>query len=413
MNIFKTTFFLFLGAVQSSLLNAQLSIDSVGFRGIDPKTSKQCLVWCQQTVAAPKDSSDLNKMRQVLLNTRIFAKVNYSLETTENKTILWFDCDKIVTLLPIVNLGNVRGNPFCQLGVRELNFAHRLGAFKLYDIVMNSRHSFYHSVELPYVNKTKWGISWKLNWASTLEPIYFSDKEVLHEYNAKQAFAGVFYQFKPNNSVFSEVGYINQAYVNDNLNIYRKEKGFQLKLSHSIQHINYKSLYLDGWGVEAETKSTFGSLIPFFQQSIITGIYYKQVGRLGDFAMRTKLGLTSNKLGVYGPFTLDSYLNLRGAGTKIDRGTGQLVLNLEYRQTLLQHKKFCVQTLAFTDFGTWRKPNQRIADMFTKDAAMGFYGLGARLFFTQVYDLIIRVDYGVSMSDLNQRGLVLGLGQYF
>jgi hypothetical protein len=52
-------------------------------------------------------------------------------------------------------------------------------------------------------------------------------------------------------------------------------------------------------------------------------------------------------------FSLDNNLNLRGVGNIIDRGTGTIVLNSEFRKTFYE-KMVCTQGNAF-DSGTWRK----------------------------------------------------------
>ena len=193
----------------------------------------------------------------------------------------------------------------------------------------------------------------------------------------------------------------------------RNEKGIQIKLFHSIQKINYNSLRLEGWSIQSELKNTFGNTIAFFQQGIVSSTYYKKISVNGDLALRAKIGFTSNKLGPFGPFTLDSYLNLRGAGTQIDRGTGQLVFNIEYRHAIFETPKVCFQVVVFNHVGTWRKPSQNISQMFEKDSMMAYSGLGTRIFFTKVYDLILRLDYGISITNSLQSGFVFGIGQYF
>ena len=232
--------------------------------------------------------------------------------------------------------------------------------------------------------------------------------------------AGLFYEFNQNHRIYLYNAWYKQLFTQNNANLSntvlpktRKDQGYQLDIQYTNHKINYKSLYLDGWGIDAELKSTWGQLIPFFMQGIVTGTYYKKVKKKGDFAARLKLGLTSNKLGAFGPFSLDSYLNLRGAGTKVDRGTGQIVMNLEYRHSVLESKNICIQGVIFSDLGTWRKNQESPIVLLTGKTFGNFSGIGTRIFVTKVYDLVFRIDYGVSLTEKNKSGLVLGLGQYF
>ena len=80
--------------------------------------------------------------------------------------------------------------------------------------------------------------------------------------------------------------------------------------------------------------------------------FYKRISIRDDFVLRLKFGLTSNNLGYFSPFTLDSYLNIRGVGNMVDHGTGQIVLNMEYRY-IVKHTNFgCWQVVGFLDSGT-------------------------------------------------------------
>ena len=59
--------------------------------------------------------------------------------------------------------------------------------------------------------------------------------------------------------------------------------------------------------------------------------YYKRIGENGNWANRLRFGLASNENTPFAPFAVDNNLNLRGVGILVDRGTGSMVLNSEYR----------------------------------------------------------------------------------
>ena len=110
---------------------------------------------------------------------------------------------------------------------------------------------------------------------------------------------------------------------------------------------------------------------------------------------------------------VDSRVNLRGSGNRIERGTAQAILNLEYRHTFVDLNNWAVQGVIFTDLGNWRTPGGQLNELLSSDELRQFVGGGFRVIYKRIYDAILRVDYGVDVFDKNQRGVVLGIGQYF
>jgi len=106
-------------------------------------------------------------------------------------------------------------------------------------------------------------------------------------------------------------------------------------------------------------------------------------------------------------------VNIRGIGNRIDRGTAQVVINTEYRHTLSFKKKWAVQLTGFADVGTWRNPGGELKDLVNPDQFRLFVGGGVRFIYHQIYGAVLRIDYGIDTFNPNQRGLVIGLGQYF
>ncbi len=74
------------------------------------------------------------------------------------------------------------------------------------------------------------------------------------------------------------------------------------------------------------------------------------------FAARLRFGIATNNDTPFAPFVLDSYINIRGSGNRIERGTAALILNLEFRQTFFETAKFGGQLVAFSDTVFWRNP---------------------------------------------------------
>ncbi|MFT6279822.1 MAG: hypothetical protein ACJAU0_002657, partial [Flavobacteriales bacterium] len=143
--------------------------------------------------------------------------------------------------------------------------------------------------------------------------------------------------------------------------------------------------------------------------------YLKTIGKRQkcNIALRGRVGISSNGDTPFAPFVIDSQMNVRGVGNRIDRGTATAVLNIEVRQTLNEQRNWALQGVLFSDAGTWRKPAGELSDLFQKENIIHFAGVGLRGIYKKAHNAIIRVDYGFDVYNVKNNGLVLGLGQYF
>ena len=141
--------------------------------------------------------------------------------------------------------------------------------------------------------------------------------------------------------------------------------------------------------------------------------YFKRVGAKGNWANRLRLGFATNSSTPFAPFALDNQLNIRGVGNVVDRGSVSVVLNTEYRYTLYEKGWFAMQGNAFIDAGTWQNPGGDIGDLVKAENASLFSGLGLRFIHKRIFNAVFRIDYGFSLGDKSNSGLVFGIGQYF
>ena len=51
--------------------------------------------------------------------------------------------------------------------------------------------------------------------------------------------------------------------------------------------------------------------------------------------------------------------------------------------------------------------------MFLSENTVSFGGGGLRLHVQRFYNFTLRMDYGISLTDPDSKGFVLGVGQYF
>ena len=141
--------------------------------------------------------------------------------------------------------------------------------------------------------------------------------------------------------------------------------------------------------------------------------YFMRIGAFGNWASRLRVGFSSNNDTPFAPFSVDNNVNVRGVGNTIDRGTGAIVLNTEYRRTIYEKSWFVLQGNGFIDAGSWRNPGGELGD-FTKAENVRVYpGLGLRFIHKKIFNAIFRIDYGVGITKNATSGLVFDIGQYF
>jgi len=190
-----------------------------------------------------------------------------------------------------------------------------------------------------------------------------------------------------------------------------------LKLSHAHRNLNYHWERLEGTAHETvfQAVRTFNSSADNFVIGWHDFRYYKMKGRFANLALRLRVGLSTNVNSPFAPFVLDSQVNIRGSGNRIDRGTAQLILNLEYRLTAWKdaRNRFAVQAVGFSDLGSWRNPGGEFSDIWDEENFRQFIGGGLRLISLKAYNAVLRLDYGMDIRNTRERGFVAGFGQYF
>ena len=141
--------------------------------------------------------------------------------------------------------------------------------------------------------------------------------------------------------------------------------------------------------------------------------YFSRVGEKGNWASRLRVGLATNADSPFAPFSVDNNLNVRGVGNTIDRGTGVIVLNTEYRHTFVDNSSYILQGNGFIDAGSWRNPGGDFGDFSANQNMRVYPGLGFRFIHKKIFNATFRVDYGYGITTDSTSGFVFGIGQYF
>ena len=329
--------------------------------------------------------------------------------------------DENFTLIPFANLFSSSNDDFAfRVGLQEFNALGRnitLGAFYQLDVY----NSYGLAVRAPYLFSNKLGLAFNYNNFSTLEPVFLANGTADYRYGNTGAELLGLYEFDLKNRVELGFSFFVEDYeylsgatnpqVPLNLNVDKH----LFKLIYDYDGLDYFYYFVEGFRSQLNFQYVGSSeaSLPEFFIGFNDFTYYKRIGARGNWANRLRLGLASNVNSPFAPFTVDNNLNIRGVGNTIDRGTGAIVLNTEYRHTLLERNSFVLQGNIFLDGGTWRNPGGDFNDFLDADNLRIYPGLGFRVMHKRIFNAIFRVDYGYGITPDAANGIVFGIGQYF
>lgn len=333
---------------------------------------------------------------------------------------VFYNIEENFTLIPFANLFSSSNDDFAfRIGLEEFNFLGRnieLGGFYQFDVF----NSFGLNLKAPYLFSDKLGLGLSYKNLTTQEPVFFENEDAQYRYNNEGVELSGSYQINFNNrielgfSLFVEdYEYISGATRPDvplELNVNKH----LLKLIYDYNNVNYEFQYLDGFKsyLNFQYVGSSDASLPEFLIGFNDFVYYHRIGKKGNLANRLRLGIASNLDTPFAPFSIDNNLNIRGVGNTIDRGTGVIILNSEYRHTLVDSNWFVLQSNIFLDAGSWRNPGGQLSDFGENQNIRVFPGLGLRFMHKKIFNAIFRIDYGVGLTD-NANGIVFGIGQYF
>ncbi|WP_435313774.1 outer membrane protein assembly factor [Cellulophaga fucicola] len=334
---------------------------------------------------------------------------------------LVFTVEENFTIIPFANLYSSSNDDFAfRVGLQEFNLTGRnivLGGFYQKDIF----NSYGVLLRAPYLFNAKTGLAVSYNNLKTEEPIFFDGSSADYKYHNSSIEVLGLYQFNQNHSIDLGLNFFTEKYnyirgaTNETVPQALDVNKFSYKAIYKYSNIQYHYQYLDGFKsslnfqyVHSSTKELDNFLVAFNDF-----VYYKRVGERGNWANRLRLGLASNDDTPFAPFSVDNNINIRGVGNIIDRGTGSVVLNTEYRYTLVDKSWFVLQGNTFIDAGTWRNPGGEFQDFLEPDNIRVYPGVGLRFMHKKIFNAIFRIDYGYGVTKNASKGLVFGIGQYF
>ena len=342
-------------------------------------------------------------------------------ESEPNVYKVFYNVQENFTLIPQLNAYTTNNDEFAyRVGLYEYNTFGRnitLGGFYQKDIY----NSYGVNLRAPFLFNNKVGIAMNFQDLTTQEPVFLEEGVANYTYNNTSYEVLGLYAFNFKHRV--EVGF---SFFNEDYSFLEGATNPSTPQAFNVDKHLYKGIYeYNGLDYFYQYISGFKSTFNF-QYVISSAVtlpdfligwndfqYFTRVGETGNWASRLRLGLASNKDSPFAPFSVDNNLNIRGVGNTIDRGTAAIVLNTEYRHTVYEKNWFILQANAFIDAGTWRNPGGDFGDFSDEQNLRVYPGIGVRFIHKQVFNAILRIDYGYGITPGSTSGLVFGIGQYF
>ena len=362
---------------------------------------------------------------QTLKNKTSIAEASYRIDTLQSGQLnLVFQIKERRTLLPITNFGGIRNNFWFQVGFRESNWSGKGQNLFAYYQYTDQRHSGKIYYRVPFVKNTPWGYSFSLSRWASVEPLYFPEGAVNYNYDYNSISGSAIRFLGLRQSLEAGVTFFEEKYKKSAVQELENPVGpdnvtepkLLTKFEYRGYYLDYDFFYIKGHSWFTNLQQVYNIKHgDWFHSFTFQGRQFFRIGGTGNLAMRGRLAISTNNNSPFAPFVLDSYFNIRGVGNRIDRGTAQAVLNIEYRQTVfaVRSRGWGGQVVAFSDMGTWRTPGGKLKDMLDPEIFRHFVGGGFRLIYQNVYGATFRIDYGIDIYNTDQRGFVIGLGQYF
>ncbi|OQD42525.1 outer membrane protein assembly factor [Croceivirga radicis] len=367
------------------------------------------------------DSTKLANTAARLIRLPGIAHAYFTVEEKSNGAKIVYTVEEQHTFIPFANVYSSDNEDLAfRLGLQEFNFAGQMmtvGGFYQYDVF----HSYGLQFRAPYLFSPQWGLEVNYQDLTTQEPVFLANGTADYKYNNRsiEVFGLYAPSYKHNFALGLSSFQEDYAYLfgstDPNVPQELKVDKWLVKLLYTYDNINYFYYYLDGFKSSLNlqyVQSNDGNLLPFWL-GFNDFTFFKRIGKRGNFATRLRLGLAKNIASPFAPFAVDNNLNIRGVGNTIDRGTGSVVLNTEYRFTLLDRNWLVLQGNAFIDSGSWRNPGGTFDDFIQSENLRVYPGIGIRVMHKKIFNAIFRIDYGHGITPDSSKGFVFGIGQYF
>jgi len=364
--------FFFLLSFQALAQNndSPLTFDEILFSGNNKTKTSYLRQFVTCKIKIPTYLSNIENDVQQLKNLSSVANASYSIATLEDKTTLTFTIEERRTKLPILNLGGIKNNLWFGVGLIENNFGGRGNQLLAYYQNTDGRHTAEVYFRNPRNHTGKWGYSASLRKWSSIEPLYFNEGNVQYLYDNNSLSFSVIRNLSLQRNIELGGTVFKEKYEqNDEQDLINPPgpQNFEInkflsKIQFNENKLFYSFFYLKGYSVNLIAQNVFS----FFDKSFFNSaeIEAKAFIRPIDginIGSRFRFAVSTNNDSPFAPFVADSHVNIR------------------------------------VDSDNFRH----------------FVGGGIRVIYQKVFGATIRVDYSFDIYNIEEKGFVIGLGQYF
>jgi outer membrane protein assembly factor BamA len=368
------------------------------------------------------DSNTIKKDLIRLIREPAVSHAYYSVNTQNDQNQLIFHIEENKTLIPALDLWTTIDSELAyHVGLNEYNFLgkgylvgafYRKNVFDGYGLILGN----------PNFGGTRFGNYFIFQKRNTFEPINIGSESYF--YNYKFTSVDLNFDYKPDIlKIYSlGVGLLSEEYNSESLvtnailpNFFSTTK-FLLKTKYDFNKVEQFYYFL--FGVRNQLSSNwvwgknFGAEHFFYALENETS-FFKRIMKKGNWATRMRVGFSKNFSTPFPAFVVDNNLNTRGVGNKFRRGSAVGVLNSEYRHKLFERRWFVIQGNGFIDLATLLPAGGKPNELFEAKNQYAFGGIGLRFIHKFIHSAIFRIDYGVSLNQIQSRGIVFGIGQFF
>ncbi len=375
------------------------------------------------------DTNLINESVFLLRNFNLFFEVESDYFVSGNTCEVVFHIKEANYLYPIFSVSGFGDQIKLRAGANHINFLGRVQScgvlYQWYD-----RHSFslFHTMNR-HANQTT-GHTLAIAKYSTLEPLYFTQdsqqNDTVSQFNFDNysVSGGGHYWIRPFLNTGLGGAYMFETYLQrDNAFAlpggdrfsFHKHQLFGSVTMNRVEGIyeKRKGMYAQLYGEWIHTYTNEFMNAGFFKASGNVR-WYQLLGKRGNVALQSRIGLSTNNNSPFAPFVLDGFVNVRGIGNRVERGTAELIANAEYRFTLFTNRWITLQAAAFSDFGTLRAPGDPLSNLFLDAEQNVFVGSGMRVHLNVGYKTSMRVDYSLNpMNGAKLSGFTFGFDQFF
>lgn len=412
----------------ASLTTYSQRVNSISFEGLT--VTKES--YLRDIISCKENARFDDKLFQddifLLRNLNLFFEVGGSVKTSDSLDYdLSFQIREASYLYPVFSISGFQDQLKLQIGANHINFLGRAQSFgALYQFYDRHSISIFHTANRHSNGRT--GHELAMAKYSTIEPLYFSDGSTSSDtvsafnFDNYSVSAGGHYWIGRYTNLGIGAAYMYEDYQqrDDAFDLFgiKRFNFHKHQLRSHLQTNRVENLFerQKGWKarVYGEWIHTYvGDQAPSFLKLQLSGSYYRLVGERGNLASLIRLGTASNAQSPFAPFVLDGFINVRGIGNRVERGTAEIIANVEYRHTFWVHKYVTFQSAMFADYGALRTAGQSYNTLFDGDYPNLFWGAGLRFNLNILYKTAIRVDYSVNPFDPSMHGLTFGFGQFF